>query len=169
LASTGNGIELTDTSGGVGNLTVIDHPDNKSGYFTATELGLAQSVAINTLTGTDVNPIKPDGVFSNLIALRDALYSNDDNAITTAAAALENDRALLSNVRGSVGSKMHALEERQLRMEDNILALETLRSDIRDIDFTEAITRYQNLYTALQANLMTGSQLTSMTLLDYLG
>ena len=35
-------------------------------------------------------------------------------------------------------------------------------------DFAEAITRYQNLYTALQANLMTGSQLTNVSLLDFL-
>ncbi|MCP4713294.1 MAG: flagellar hook-associated protein 3, partial [Planctomycetes bacterium] len=41
--------------------------------------------------------------------------------------------------------------------------------DIRDVDFTEAITRYQNLYTALQANLTTGSQLASLSLLDFLG
>ena len=72
-------------------------------------------------------------------------------------------------MRGSVGSRMRALIDRKLQLEDNVLATETLRSDIRDIDFTEAITRYQNLYTALQANLQTGSQLTNISLLDFLG
>ena len=64
---------------------------------------------------------------------------------------------------------MRALEDRKIQMEDNIVSLETLRSDIRDIDFTEAITRYQNLYTAMQANMTTGNQLANLSLLDFLG
>ena len=63
---------------------------------------------------------------------------------------------------------MQALQTRSDHMEENMLAAETLRSDIRDIDFTEAVTRYQNLYTALQGNLMTGSQLVNVSLLDFL-
>jgi flagellin-like hook-associated protein FlgL len=63
---------------------------------------------------------------------------------------------------------MQNVTQRKTHMEDNVLATETLRSDIRDIDFTEAITRYQNLYTALQANLQVGGELSNMTLLDFL-
>jgi flagellar hook-associated protein 3 FlgL len=92
----------------------------------------------------------------------------DDTAIGLADNAVEDDRKNISNIRGKVGSIMQAAEARKFHMQDNILATETLRSDIRDIDFTEAITRYQNLYTALQGNLMTGGQLTSISLLDFL-
>lgn len=171
LASVGNGIVLTDTSGGPGDLKVTAGNDT-SGYFTAQELGLENPDNPSTgavLTGADVNPIMPDGLFSHLLALRDALNANDNNAISDAAAALENDRQTLSNIRGAVGSQARALEGRQTHLEDTVIATETLRSDIRDVDFAEAITRYQNLYTALQANLMTGSQLTNTSLLDFLG
>ena len=41
-------------------------------------------------------------------------------------------------------------------------------NDLRDIDFTEAVTRYQNLYTALQANMTSGGMISSMSLLDFL-
>jgi len=168
LTATGNGLELTDGSGGPGNLTVTTHPANQSGYFTAQELGLDQSVAANVLTGADVNPAQPEGLFAHLLQLRDALLADDDAAISRAATALVEDGKLMTTMRGVVGSHVQALEDRQTQMQDNQLAMETLRSDIRDIDFTEAITRYQNLYAALQGNLITGSQLAKVTLLDFL-
>jgi len=168
LASVGNGIEITDTLSAATSLQVRTHADNLSGYFTAEELGLETIVNSTTLTGDDVNAAEPQGMFSDLIALRDAMLSNDDKAISDAAALVDLDREALSNQRGMVGSNMRALQNRRTQIEDNMLAMETLRSDVRDVDFTEAITRYQNLYTALQANLTTGSQLASLSLLDFL-
>jgi flagellar hook-associated protein 3 FlgL len=173
LSVNGNGIELTDTTGGLGDFSVTTISQN--GHFVAKQLGFNDdqnndglSVSSNTLTGKDVNKIKPDGLFSHLIALRDAMLACDDTAIGLADNAVVDDRKNVSNIRGKVGSIMQAAEARKFHMQDNILATETLRSDIRDIDFTEAITRYQNLYTALQGNLMTGGQLTSISLLDFL-
>jgi flagellar hook-associated protein 3 FlgL len=170
LASVGNGIVLTDNTGGAGTLTVTRINDN--GYFIDEELGLNVSASGNVLTGSDVNTIQPEGLFSHLIALRDALLLEDDNlanaAINEAAALVKADEENMINMNGKVGAQAKALEDRQLRIEDNIAAIEVLRSDIRDIDYTEAITRYQNLYTALQANLMTGSQLANVSLLDFL-
>jgi len=167
LASTGNGIELTDTVGGAGNLSVSTVSSNN--YDVADQLGLAKSVSSNTLSGDDINPAMPDGLFSHLLALRDSMLANDDPAISEAAELVDLDRQTVSNMRGQVGSQVRALEDRKTQMEDNIISLEVLRSDIRDIDFTEAITRYQNLYTAMQANMTTGNQLTNMSLLDFLG
>ena len=168
LALVGNGIEITDSLSAATSLQVITHVDNQSGYFTAEELGLNKSVSGATLTGDDVNAVKPQGLFTNLLALRDAMLSNDDTAISNTAAMVEEDRKALSNMRGRIGSQMRALGNRRNQIEDSIISMRTLRSDIQDIDFTEAITRYQNLYTALQANLMTGSQLTNVSLLDFL-
>ena len=133
LATTGNGIELTAAPGGL-DLIVRTHDANDCGYFTAQELGLDQSVSGITLTGEDVNPVKPEGLFSNLIALRNAMLSNDSEAISNATAAVDEDRKTIVNMRGVVGSQMRALEDRQIRIEDNIIALKTLRSDIQDID-----------------------------------
>ncbi len=174
LASTGNGITLTDTISGANNLRVTTVSDN--GYFVAEQLGFvgsSASAASDTLTGADVNKVLPEGVFSNLIALAEALrmggdQSERDAEISRVANALAGDRDRLSNYHGEVGAIVQTIESRREHMEDNILATETLRSDIRDIDFTEAITRYQNLVTALQGNLMTGGTINTLTLLDYL-
>ncbi|MBN2212027.1 MAG: flagellar hook-associated protein FlgL [Sedimentisphaerales bacterium] len=175
LTATGNGIELSDLSGGAGDFSIGTLTQN--GYFVAKSLGFydtssgadGMSVAAgNPIVGADVNPVEPDGIFSHLIALRTALEQGDSEGVERAGALLEADHAELVKMQGIVGSTMQALQTRMDHMEENMLAAETLRSDIRDIDFTEAVTRYQNLYTALQGNLMTGSQLVNVSLLDFL-
>lgn len=166
LAAAGNGIELTDSTGGAGNLSVTEGVAND--YFYAAELGLKKSVAGSVLTGDDVNQAEPDGVFSHLLALRDAMLSHDVTEVRRVGAKLKADETRLINFHGRVGAQMQALEQRSQRLEDNKLALQTLRSDIRDIDFSEAVTRYQNLFAALQANLSTAGQITNTSLLDFL-
>ncbi len=180
LTGTGNGIELTDTvgtGGGSGILSVTTESQN--GFFVAQQLGFYDadgsdglSVAGNTLTANDANPIEPAGLFSHLVALYEAMTINDDDArdkaVSQAAAALVGDQKELTRVHGKVGALMQSIEVRKRHMEDNILATKTLRSDIKDVDFTDALTRYQNMYTALEASLMTGGQMNNMTLLDFL-
>ena len=45
---------------------------------------------------------------------------------------------------------------------------QALLSQLEDADYNEAITRFQSLQTALQANLQTTGRLLSQTLLDFL-
>ncbi|MCF7957278.1 MAG: flagellar hook-associated protein FlgL [Phycisphaerae bacterium] len=168
MATEGNGIVLTDGTGSSAqNLEVTTVSEN--GAFIAEQLGLNKSVASNTLSGDDVNPISANGVFSHLIALQKAMQSKDKQAITAAAERIDRDHQQLINIRGQAGSVAQSVVQRKEHMEDNVLATQKLRSDIRDIDFTEAITRYENIYTALQANLTVGSKLNTMSLLDFLG
>ena len=177
FATNGNGILLNDTTVPIpgGNLTVTSHDDNTTGYFVAQELGLQDPDNPNTgttLAGADVNAVTVDSIFTNLFAIRDALgivkKSDANAALTELGGEMEPllDRTI--NMLGRVGVQVRTLQFNRDQMEDQFLATETLRSDIADIDFTEAITRYQNLYTAMQGNLMTGGQLNNTTLLDFL-
>ena len=43
-----------------------------------------------------------------------------------------------------------------------------LRSQVQDLDYTEASIRFTMLQQQLQAGLITASQVTSMSLLDFL-
>jgi flagellin-like hook-associated protein FlgL len=52
-------------------------------------------------------------------------------------------------------------------MEDATYATQEYVSKLRDLDYTEAITRFQSAQVALQASLMTGSRLMSLSLMDY--
>lgn len=171
LAAVGNGFVLTDNSGGAGNMTVCTTSENN--YDVAEQLGLSTArpdiiITGNVLQSADVSTVEPNGVFSHLMALRDALYANDNAAITLAGQQLAEDLDQVINVNGIVGSMGKSIEQRESYMNDNILATKTLRSDIRDVDYTEAITRYYSLYTALQASYSASSSQNQMTLLDFL-
>ncbi len=52
--------------------------------------------------------------------------------------------------------------------DDAVTATQKLLSEVKDLDCTEAVTRFQQAQTTLQANLMTGSKLLQMSLMDYL-
>jgi flagellin-like hook-associated protein FlgL len=44
-----------------------------------------------------------------------------------------------------------------------------LLSEVKDLDYTEAITRFQQAQTTLQANLMSGSRMLQLSLMDFIG
>jgi flagellin-like hook-associated protein FlgL len=57
---------------------------------------------------------------------------------------------------------------RRLQLEDAAATTEVFLSQIRDLDYAEAITRLQAASTTLQANLQTSSLVLDLSLLDYL-
>ncbi|HEV2293621.1 MAG TPA: flagellin hook IN motif-containing protein [Tepidisphaeraceae bacterium] len=164
FSTTGNGIVLTDTSGGAGTLVVA--PANYS--EAAKDLGLLKPSVGAVLAGDDVNPVKAGGVFSNLSTLLAALHGSDQQAITDAAAGLKANLTNLTTVRGETGARVQELESRQNRLEDENLATQSLLSNLQEVDMTEAISRFQTLQTALQASMMTTSRIMNLSLLDFL-
>lgn len=165
FTTTGNGLTLTDTAAGLGTLSA--QSINFSNALA--DLGLTANAASGVITGSDVDPVEPDGVFSHLNRLRDALRSNDQTAITEAAAALKADYDRVVRVRGETGARVQEIESRQERLEDQNIATKALLSSLEDTDFTEAVARFQTLQTALQASLQTSARIMDMSLLDFLG
>ncbi len=165
FATSGNGITLTDAAGGAGTLAV------ESANFSQApaDLGLDVAAVGTTITGRDVNAVMPTGVFSHLAALRDGLRENDARRITAASEGLKADYDRVVRVRGETGARVQELEARQERLADQNIATQSLLSEIEDTDFTEAITRFQTLQTALQASLQTSGQILNLSLLDFLG
>jgi flagellar hook-associated protein 3 FlgL len=93
----------------------------------------------------------------------------DDTAkISTATNRVEGFMHAATQLQGSVGARSKAMTTRQQLTEDAVTATKALLSDVKDIDYTEAVTKFQQAQTALQANLMTGAKLMQISLLDYL-
>jgi flagellar hook-associated protein 3 FlgL len=165
FATTGNGIVLTDSTGATtSNLSVTA----LNASMAAQDLGIAGSGTDNVLTGKDVNPAYASGIFGNLAKLRDAFMRNDQQGITEAAEALHDDQTRVVRINGNVGARVNDLESRQERLEDQNLATQALLSTLEDTDYTSAITQYQTLQTALQANLQTAGRMLNLSLLDFL-
>jgi len=164
LVADGNGIELTDNTG-PGTTTVA----RLNGSFAAGDLGLAGSTTGATLVSEDRAKIAVDSVFSHLMSLRDALIANDERGITLAGEKLEQDISRAAVTRADVGVRSRRISDASLREEDLRIQDLGLRSEIKDLDFTEAAMRFSLLQTQLQASLSTASRMTQLSLLDFIG
>jgi len=164
FATTGNGIVLTDTTGGAGSLSLT--PINASSA--AADLGLTTAAAANTITGSDVNPVTSSGVFTDLQNLAAALENGDQSAITAAGAALQTDYNNVTNARGTAGAQVQALQNISSQLNTENTATQQFMSNIQDTNMTSAISEFQTLQIALQASLETTAQSSQLTLLNFL-
>jgi len=165
LVTTGNGIRLTDTSGGAGTLTV----ERLNGSFAAEDLGILGSGTPAEIAGEDRARVRVESLFSHLIALRDALDTNDDRGIALAGEKIDADIGLVTQARAEVGVRGRRVSAAVLRQEDLQIQDLSLKSQIQDLDFTEAAVRFSLLQQQLQAGLATASQVTRLSLLDFIG
>lgn len=165
FATTGNGIVLTDTAGGAGKLTAT--AANFSNALT--DLGLTAPESGGVITGTDVDPVTPQGIFANVKKLETALESNDQAGITAAAQGLKDDYDRVVRIRGETGARVQEIQSRQDSLDSQNLATKALLSSLQDTDFTDAITRFQSLQTSLQATLQSSAKILNMSLMDFLG
>ncbi|HEX3357952.1 MAG TPA: flagellar hook-associated protein FlgL [Tepidisphaeraceae bacterium] len=164
FATTGNGIVLTDTAGGGGTLTT--KADNFSNALA--DLGLAGQSTGGVIAGTDIDPVQAQGLFANIMKLRDSLTNNDQAGITAAAQGIQDDLSRVTRVAGATGAQVQDLQSRQSRLDDENTATQTLLSNLQDTDFTSAISQFQNLQTALQASLQSASKVMNLSLMDFL-
>jgi len=164
LAAQGNGLVITDNTVGAGVLRL-----ERANYSPALDgLGLDQPVIGNTLTGRDVNPVRTDSAFTALVELRDALRTDDRQAIAWAGQRLENALKRMQEVQGQMAAHAKAMDWREQLVEDEELQATLSLSEVRDVDVAEAVVRFGQFQTALQANLATASRVMNLSLIDFL-
>jgi flagellar hook-associated protein 3 FlgL len=163
-----NGLSLRQNAAFAGPITVAD----KNGSPAAAQLGLL-SGAYDATTGTfraeDRAKVRVDNLFTQLIDLRDSLLNNDTVGITLAGERLESSVDRLAETRALVGGHSKRVGDGVHQQEDQTLLDEKTRSDLRDLDYTEAAVRMNLLQTQFQAGLQVTAQSLSRTLLDFLG
>ena len=165
LAADGNGITITDGTVGVGDTSITA----LNGSFAAEDLGLLGSTTGATLTSEDRATVAVESVFTHLIRLRDALLTDDERGITLAADRFDGDISQVTEARADVGIRSRRVADAVFREEDLRIQDMSLRSQVQDLDCTEASLRFATLQQQLQAGLLTASQVTSLSLLDFLG
>ncbi|MHC4653153.1 MAG: flagellin [Planctomycetota bacterium] len=164
LTSDGNGIRITDATVGPDDLVV----ESMNGSFAISDLGIEGTTAGAILIGEDRATVAVESVFSHLMSLRDALLSNAERGITIAADKFDADISRLAEARANVGVRSRRVSDAVDREEDLRIQDMALRSQVQDLDYTEASLRFTTLQQQLQAGLLTASQVTSMSLLDFL-
>jgi flagellar hook-associated protein 3 FlgL len=168
LASDGNGIVFEDDSLPVVGQTTVTRLNG----YAAEDLGLLNATytagATATFAAEDRAKVRVDSVFTTLIELRTAMETNNERGITLAGESLAPDIDRLHQARATVGARASRLEAGRTREEDVELLNERLRSQLRDLDYNEASTRYALLQLAQQAGLATTARSFSLSLLDFL-
>ena len=164
LATDGNGIRITDSTVGVGATSV----SAMNGSFAAEDLGLIGSTGGASLTSEDRATVAVESVFTHLIRLRDALMTNDERGITLAADRFDADISRVTEARADVGIRSRRVAAATDRQENLRIQDMSLRSQVQDLDYTEAALRFATLQQQLQAGLLVAQRVNSLSLLDFL-
>jgi flagellar hook-associated protein 3 FlgL len=162
-----NGLALRDLAG-LGRIEVIQQNNSPA----PGDLGLLDGswdAASATFVAQDRAAVRVNNLFSTLIDLRDALNRNDSRGIELASAELDGAVDSLSATHALVGVYAGRVEKARQRQEDQMVLDERTRSELRDLDFTEASIRFSLLQTQLLAGMQTAGSTLNRTLLDFLG
>ncbi|HMN40135.1 MAG TPA: flagellin [Phycisphaerales bacterium] len=168
LATTGNGFAFTQTLGGTPSEIKLESLNNSGA---AEDLGLLNGTydaTSATFTAQDTAGIRVQNIFTALVRLRDALRADSSAGITVAGGALDDQVNRLAQAQALVGVYANRVQQATQRQTSVNTTNEQLRSQLQDVDYTEAAIRYSNLRTQLQAALQTGAQSQNLSLLDFL-
>ena len=80
------------------------------------------------------------------------------------------DKALdrIVTVRAEVGSRLSAIDQAEASREDEAIDLQALLSDLRDVDYAEAISKLNQEYAGLQAAQAAYTRIAQLSLFDFL-
>ena len=128
--------------------------------------GTATTANTGLTTGATAPVTSKRSVFETLDLLAADLEAGKsvDRYITDVQLAMDN----VIEVRTTVGGRLNSIEEQQTVNEDLKLNLEIHRSEERDLDYTEAISRFESQMTALQAAQQAYVKVKGLSLFNYL-
>ena len=178
-------LPLTVTFDGAGGVTIADGatlpgaPDGTldDGSLEVSGLRLTLSGAPgngDTLTISASSPGDLFALYDDLLAVSErprepaAAQAQFQNALRAAQDRLADAEQQVGSARSAVGSKLSALEGEQTRQAAQRLELEAQRSALDDLDYTSAITLFQQQLTALQAAQSAFTRISDLSLFNFL-
>lgn len=167
LGATSNGIVLSQDASFPGAVSVAPRNNSEA----AEDLGFLDGhydAGSASFTGADRAKVRVNGIFSDLIDLRRSLENDDTVGIGLAGNSLGSSIDLLAETRGVVGGYSQRVDFAKRAEEDRATFDEQVRSSLRDVDYTEAASRFTMLQTQMQAGLQAAALSSRLTLLDFL-
>ena len=89
-------------------------------------------------------------------------------AIRNAIADIDTAFSSLFNTRAKIGARMTAIDDQKNANESFDLAVADVRSSLEDLDYAEAISRFNQQLTALQASQQSFLKIQDMSLFNFL-
>jgi flagellar hook-associated protein 3 FlgL len=149
------------------------------GDQTSTDVPVGDArVVSNRRSGTDVfipvsrgsgNSQTPVGFFKVIDDLAAGLEANRVGDVQRAIGEITQIHQGISMAQADVGSDLNVVQAQSNVLDEQILRLKGLESDLQDVDYAEAVTRMQKEMLGLQAAQSSFAQLSKMSLFNYIG
>jgi flagellar hook-associated protein 3 FlgL len=120
------------------------------------------------LTGSDVNSLETEGIFTALLRLQNALETNDTLETERAIQLLDESVTNLNFSRAELGARQQGLDTLGARLDSEDTDLQGSLSLTFDADMVEVVSKLSGQTSAYQASLQAMGQILSMSLLDYI-
>ncbi len=130
------------------------------------QIGKDRLAEVNLL-GTDVFQGTTD-VFQMAIDLKNALRKDDADAVGGLLDSIDEAIRHVSEMVGVVGGRSENLENQDLRLQSDQVALEAFLSDVESADLASAVVRLQSEQLAYQSALATAARMMEISLVNYL-
>ncbi|MCG5535712.1 flagellar hook-associated protein FlgL [Ectothiorhodospira mobilis] len=170
----GNPIDVTD---GEGNTVAAGTPLDFTPGQTIEFNGIQLQVQGRPDAGDsfEIRPSQEQTLFQGLDRMISALETGSgdttapvNNAINRGLTELDGALEHVLDVRATVGARLNALESQDGLHEGQILQMETTLSEIRDLDYAEAISRFNLQQVSLKAAQQSYTQVARLSLFDYI-
>jgi flagellar hook-associated protein 3 FlgL len=149
------------------------------GDQTSNDVPVGDSRAVsNRRTGSDVfiSVIRNDGgteeavgFFKVIDDMAVALETNDIAAVQRGIGEMTQLHQGISLAQADVGSDRNVVDSQSVAIDEQLLRLKSLESDLQDVDYAEAVTRMQKEMMSLQAAQSSFAQLAKLSLFNYIG
>ena len=153
--------------------------DNGAGTFTyegdqgvrSLQIGPTRQVSVGD-AGDNVFMTVDDGA-GGVSSMFDALYDfavdlEANNPSTTTLTRLDSAIDEVLNIRSSIGTRLNAIDSQRNMNDAFDLLLQENRSTLEDLDYTEAVSRFERQLLALQASQQSFIKIEGLSLFNYL-
>ncbi len=126
-----------------------------------------KSISSGTSAAVQINQVSGDFLKDNGFTSGDTgrVFSKTGNdVLADLDTALDN----FLRVRTTVGARMHALDDQENQNEKFIVDIQTTLSNVQDLDYAEAISRFNLEQTALEAAQQAYSRVQNLSLFNFL-
>ncbi len=131
-------------------------------------LNLTFDAGSSSFIAQDRSGVRVNNLLTDLMDLRESLLKSDSSGITLAGESLGRNADRLVGAQALVGSYANRVRQAQDQLQDQMLYTSRTRSELQDVDFAAAASRFSQLQIQLQASLQTTNILGARTLFDFL-
>jgi flagellar hook-associated protein 3 FlgL len=149
------------------------------GDQTSNDVPVGDSRAVsNRRTGSDVfiSVIRSEGGTQSAVGffkvvddMAAALESNNVANVQRGIGEITQLHQGISLAQADIGSDRNVVDSQSVAIDEQLLRMRSLESDLQDVDYTEAVTRMQKELMSLQAAQSSFAQLSKLSLFNYIG